>query len=228
MRILRKMDNRNGALSKLTSLENPDIGCTVIYVDRWDDYKAFSVDELKKLITQSAGPDVTKLFDKDALMRVLHAMVQTMDVTVVANAFELDLQLRSVPEDDIQPYVYVPGAQRPALRHTPAPTLLAKAAGSAAALAKEGVQGQVAGTTSNALPGAVVEAFVMPKEGTSTHTIFMFCAQAWKDASFKDDKDTWDRIRKSAIDKLTKDGLNISTIRVQSARWYQHRQRLVA
>lgn len=233
MTFLRKMENE-ATLSKLADLECPHLSVAIYYADEPRDFVLFTDLELKLLIKNSAGPDVRNVFSREPLMQIVFELTKALPESK-ANAFEVDLQLRSIKEGDTGRYLYVPGSQKPkpadGLEELAALQCTADAAGRAATLAKQAPQGVVAAATAsaaNALPAVQPsDDFTPPRVGTSTHTIFTFCANAWKEANYADTKNVLDGIKKTAVDKLVPTGLNISTVRTQAARWYQHRQRFV-
>ncbi len=233
MIFLRKMDNHQ-TLSKLCDIECSYTATRISYTDTPADFGHLSDLELKLLIKNSFGPDVRNVFSKDALLKIVHQVVADFPATT-ANGFEVDVQLRSIADGDTARYLYVPGASKPkpadGLAELAALQATASSATRAAMLAKREPQGTVAPAAAIApspTPAVAVSGdFVAPRPGTSTHSIFTFCAQAWKDAGYKDDKATLDGIKKKAVDKLVPTGLNISTVRTQAQRWYQNRQQFV-
>lgn len=228
MLFLRKMQNEQ-SLRLLADMEYPHLHIAIRYCDTPTDFASFTDLELKLLIRNSGGPDVRHIFAHDTLMKVAHEIVSQFPVTMV-NGFELAMQHTHVRPNDTRRYQYVPGAMVPMLAEglaehaalmgscstLPAPASPAPAVAGPA----------VAASALRALPSAADD-FVMPREGTSTHTIFMFCAQLWKESGFSTNKSTLDSIRKKAVEQLVPTGLNISTVRTQAARWYQHHERLV-
>lgn len=232
MVFLRKMADET-VLSKLAEIECPHCSVAIYYCDEPRDFILFSDLELKLLIKNSAGPDVRNVFNKDALMRIVFEMVRSFPEST-ANGFEVDMQLRSIDPNDSGRYLYLPGSHRPrsaeGLEELVALLCSADAAGRAASVAKQlpqGVAAPAAAQAARAPAAASSDDFVSPRVGTSTHTIFTFCATAWKDSNYSDNKATLDGIKKTAVDKLVPTGLNISTVRTQAQRWYQHRQRFV-
>lgn len=231
--VLYKMDNE-AALRKLCELECPHLATSILYADKAADYQQFTDYELKCLIKNSNGPDVRSVYIREALISILHAMIVSIPVKVV-NAFELDMQLRSLAPGDKFRYLYVPGSMKPkpaeglaelsALQYT-ASTLPSPATAVQHAPAPVAPVAPVSSPAAFAVRPANDD-FTMPKVGTSTHTIFMFCHKLWEETGFKDCKTTLDNIRKTAVEKLVPTGLNISTVRTQASRWYQHRERLV-
>lgn len=233
MIVLRKMQDE-ATLSKLADIECPHLPVAIYYADAPNDFVLFTDLELKLLIKNTSGPDVRNVFSKDALQRIVFELVRSLPETV-ANGFEVDLQLRAIAAGDEGRYLYVPGGSKPrpadGLEELVALQCAADAAGRAATLAKAAPQGVAAAAPVSA-PAAVAKVtpsddFAPPRPGTSTHMIFTFCANLWKEAGYEDNKATLDNIRKKAVDQLVPTGLNISTVRTQAARWYQHRQRFV-
>lgn len=230
MLFLRKMENES-SLSILVDLEYPHIHTSTKYCDGPQDFAGLTDLELKLLIRNSAGPDVRNVFSHDALLKTVHSIVAQFPTTVV-NGFELAMQRTCIKQGDARRYQYVPGSMVPKLAEGLAEhAALACAAGSVpapASIAPAVAAPAVAAQVNKALPGtANADDFVMPRDGTSTHTIFMFCARLWKESGFSKDKSTLDNIRKKAVEQLVPTGLNISTVRTQAARWYQHHERLV-
>lgn len=189
--------------------------------------------ELKTLINNTSGPDVKHVFSRLTLLHILHELVKSFPVFEV-NAFHLDLQARSISEDDDRRYKYAPGQTVPtlvqdgveeyiALQYAGEP--LAVPASAPRAVAQATPAGSATAQAQAPSAPASSDDFVQPRAGTSTHTIFTWCAVAWRDAGFPEDKKKLDDIRKKAVDSLVPTGLNVSTVRTQAARWYQHRQR---
>lgn len=230
MVFLRKVENET-ALSGLVDMEYPHIPTKSLYCDRPQDFSGLTDMELKLLIKNSMGPDVRHVFSRDALLHVVHAVVAQFPSSAV-NGFQLTMQLACIRPGDAQRYQYVPGSMTPALAYGLAEhAALVCTANTISVPASAGpiVAGPiVAASAAHTLPRAPhIDDFVMPREGTSTHTIFMFCAQLWKESNYTTNKATLDNIRKKAVERLVPSGLNISTVRTQAARWYQHRERLV-
>lgn len=224
---------RMGAQPMLRNLVNIEFSDLYTSIQEDDStYMMFTDMELKTLIKNSGGPDVKHVFARASLIYILHEIVKSFSVFEV-NAFQLDLQARAIGSEDGRRYKYVHGAVLPALVDEDAPYPVLQYAGSAlnvpASAPRTTVQAPPAG---NAAPQAQrptapasTDDFVQPRPGTSTHTIFTWCGTAWRDAGFPEDKKILDDIRKKAVDSLVPTGLNISTVRTQAARWYQHRQR---
>jgi hypothetical protein len=245
MLILRKLENVNSVLSKLAELECPHIATSVCYCDQPEDFAGSTDLELKLLIKNANGPDMRSVFSRSALMKIVHAMVTTLPVCVV-NAFEVDMQLRTLESDNEEPYLYVHGSMKPKLAEGLTEHVgmqYSKDALGSPATLQDAVSQATPATSAPDTAALVVQlraqrtqvdvhkqdgdGFSMPREGTSTHTIFMFCAQKWKEANYVDNKALLDDIRKKAVETLVPQGLNVSTVRTQAARWYQYRQRLV-
>ena len=234
MMFLFKMEHHS-TLSKLASMEWPHVHTKSIYCDHPNDFAAFTDLELKLLIKNSNGPNVTNVFAREALLKIIHSMVQHMPERE-ANAYEVNIQHRTIPSDDKRRFKYVPGSYVPlpvqdGLEEYAAWTYTAGAVKSPASAGKGSAVATPAPSAVSALPGPVHvlegDGFSMPKTGSSTHTIFMFCAQRWKEASYTEDKNSLNNIRKKAVEMLVPQGLNISTVRTQATRWYQHRKQLV-
>lgn len=234
MIILRKMQDQT-TLTKLSNIEVPHKHVAIIYADGPSDFNNFTDMQLKLLIRNSAGPDVKHVFSTGTLTKILFGMVQALPM-FEAKAFEVDLQLRAIPAGDDRPYKYVPGAFAPQLVEEGLDSLVPlqySGAGDAlnvpASAPQHAPQGTVAGPAAQAPARAPAAAggddFSPPKPGTSTHEIFTYCAQEWKAAGYTEDKRTLDEIRKRAVDQLVPRGLNVSTVRTQAMRWYQHRTR---
>lgn len=230
MMFLFKMEHQV-TLSKLADMEFPHVATSIIYCDHHNDFVGLTDLEIKLLIKNSNGPNVVNVFSRDALLKIIHAMIQQMSERE-ANAYEVDLQHRTINPEDKRHFKYTPGS------HVPSPVQDGveevagwKYVGGAtrpASAVKAPATTTPAPSAASALPApmqhvAEGDGFTMPKEGTSTYTIFMFCANSWKE----DNTATLDAIRKKAVETLVLQGLNISTVRTQAARWYQHRQRLV-
>jgi hypothetical protein len=145
-------------------------------------------------------------------------------------------------KDDVDPYRHVPKAIRPALveehdvadfppAYKAAEDCVQRAASArnlpAATTPAPGDAERAAERPSATVGHSIVEDFTPPRPGSSTYTIFAWCATAWKESNYADDKKTLDTIRAKALDALTGQGLNASTVRTQAMRWYQHRQRFV-
>lgn len=236
---LRRMDNQL-ALRNLVNIEYSDL-----YTSMQDDdstYMMFTDVQLKDLIKNSGGPDVRSVFTRSLLIALLETLVKGLPL-FTANAFQLDLQSRAIGAEDARRFRFVPGASIPEIVADDAPYPFLQYAGSVlgvpASAPRPTVQATPAGSDnsaafhcgryySGAKPAAHASAntddFVQPRPGTSTDTIFRFCASAWRDAGYPEDKKIMDDIRRKAVDLLVP-GLNISTVRTQAARWYQHRQR---
>lgn len=230
---LRKLDHQP-TLSRLGELECPHHASVICYADRPEDFGTFTDLELKLLIKNTSMQDLKNVFHRPSLLRHVYELAKMMPVDDV-NGFELTMQLLTLKPDDKDRYQYVKGSRVPRNVEGLA-ELAAKTCAGVPLAGPASVPQPPQAATPAALPGmpaGVVaatdgsESFVMPREGTSTHTIFMFCARLWKEAGFTDNKATLDNIRKKAVDQLVPTGLNISTVRTQAARWYQHRQRLV-
>jgi hypothetical protein len=229
MMFLRKMQDHS-ALNKLGDIECPHIHIMICYADAPMDFNHLTDLELKLLIKNSNGPDVTNLYSKDSLCKIVHDLVKSFPEYVV-NAFEVDLQWRYISEGDSRRYLYVRGSTVPRLAEGLAELAALQCAEDARQSVAMHANKLAAPVAASSTPAsfAVRESsdFSMPKAGTSTHTIFMYCATLWKESGFSADKNTLDNIRKKAVDQLVPQGLNISTVRTQAARWYQHRTRLV-
>ncbi len=233
MLFLRKHEDY-ATLSKLCDMECSHVSTSLMYCDHARDFVSFTDLELKTLIKNAHGPDVVNVFSRAALCDILVAMIKQMPVSEV-NAYEVDLQWRTIIKGDKKRYQYVPGGFVPVCAEGLAELAgwKYKAGGAASPLPRPASpvttlpQGAVATPGASTAPRAVqavaVDGFSMPKAGTSTHTVFMFCAERWKEAGCVDEDDILDKIKKSAIEVLVPQGLNISTVRTQAARWYQHR-----
>lgn len=217
---LRKMGNRS-VLSKLADMECPHIHTLIADANGLESLTDL---ELKLLIKNGNGPDVRNVFSRATLLTTAHALAASLPESKV-NGFEVDMQWRTIREGDTARYEYVPGSNVPRL--VDGVEELAALLGSPASVQTQAPATPVAPSAAKPAPSPSEDGFVMPREGTSTHTIFMFCARLWKESGFSDNKATLDGIRKKAVDQLVPTGLNISTVRTQAARWYQHRQRLV-
>lgn len=243
LRVLHKHADQKIA-SNLANLECPQVSIVVTFCDEKGGFSLLTDLELKLLIKNSNGPDVSRVFSRDSLADIMCKIAQAFPSTENVNGFELQMQLASLAEDDSEPYRYLRGSMKP----QPAAGLAELAAlhYSGAAIAAPAsaplpvVQGTVALDAfgkplgpGGACPPAVMAKilatgdFTAPREGTSTHSIFTFCATAWKESGYQDSKATLDNIKKKAIDVLCAQGLNISTVRTQAQRWYQHRQQFV-
>jgi hypothetical protein len=229
MVFVRRMDNQS-TLSKLAHIEHPHFS---VYITPEDgNYELLTDFELKKLIANSGGPDVKHVFSRSALVRVLHQLTQALPV-FEANAFEVDMQMRTIPEDDDRPYVYVRGAMKPTLAEEGLDTVALQYAGNALNVPASTPQPRPQGTVAGSAPQAATRApsapsaddFVQPRPGTSTHDIFAFCAKLWDDTGRTADEKQLADIRKQAVDQLVPKGLNVSTVRTQAMRWYHNRQR---
>lgn len=238
MVFLHKMEDY-ATLSKLCDMEYPHLVTSGIYCDHHNDFSGLTDLELKLLIKNSSGPNVQNVFSRDALLKIIHAMIQHMPEREV-NAHEVAMQHATIDPSDKRRYRYVPGGFLPALVQEGVEeyagwTYTAGVLPGAASAANAPVAATPAPRAVSAVPGLAAtpahvqegDGFTMPKAGTSTHTIFMFCAERWKEMNHQDDATTLDKIRKQAVEALVAQGLNISTIRTQASRWYQHRQRLV-
>lgn len=227
---LRKMDNQV-TLRNLVNIEYSDI-YTCIQEDD-SSYMLMTDMELKTLIKNSNGPDVRACFSRLSLLAVLKELVKGLP-TFEANAFHIDLQSRAIHAEDGRRYKYMPGQPLPQLVPDGVEEYVAlQYAGSALNVPASAPRSEPQATpaTSASPQGAAPAAsastddYVPPRPGTSTHAIFTWCATAWRDAGFPEDKKQLDDIRKKCVDSLVPTGLNISTVRTQAARWYQHRQR---
>jgi len=234
---LRKMDNQL-ALRNLVNIEYSDL-YTCLQEDD-SSYPLMTDLELKQLIMNSGGPDVRSCFSRLSLLAVLKDVVKGLPL-FEANAFQLDLQSRAIGAEDARRFRFVPGATIPQIVPDGVEEYIAlQYAGSALNVPASAPRSEPQPTPavayfvgrdySGAKPAAApapvsTDEFVQPRPGTSTDTIFRFCASAWRDAGFPEDKKQLDDIRKKAVDSLVPTGLNISTVRTQAARWYQHRQR---
>lgn len=225
MVFLRRMENHS-TLSKLADIECPHIAVAICFSDKPEDFSQFTDLELKLLIANSNGPDVRHTFSRDVLLKTVHAIAAVLPVTV-ADAFQVDLQLRSIPEGDKNRYLFVPGGTKPKLAEGLAELVALQAGANAVKQAATHATATPQGVAVPAAEAAASGDFVRPREGTSTFTIFSFCANLWKESGYTESKSTLDNIRKKAVDSLVPTGLNISTVRTQAARWYQHRQRFV-
>lgn len=231
MVFLRKVDSHS-AISKLAELEAAHVPTKILSAD--DARFASLTDyEIRVLIRNSSGPDVNNVFSRDTLTLALCSVIHHLPETKV-NAFEVDLQLRAVLTKDgangydgDARYRYLPGSMIAQQVEGLEELALQYTGGDALPRPARPANVAPAATPAPAVQRAAGDDFVMPRDGTSTHTIFMFCAKLWKDSGFSEDKRVLDQIRKTAVDKLVPTGLNISTVRTQAARWYQHRSRLV-
>lgn len=214
-------------VSKLADLECPHHHAVVCGADSPSGFTTFTDLELKLLIKNTTGSDLRNVFGRETLLRQACQVAAQLEVDDV-DGFELTMQVMSIKDNDQQRYQYVRGSKIPRCMEG-----LEELAGKVCAGAPlpqpasaPNVQGATTPAATPAQP-ASSDDFVMPKEGTSTHRIFMFCATLWKESGYSDNKATLDNIRKKAVDTLVPAGLNVSTVRTQAARWYQHRQRLV-
>ena len=210
-------------LSKLAWIELPHIFCRIQPCDIPKDFAGLTDLELKLLIKNSNGPDVSAVFSRERLASIACNVATSLPVREL-NALELDMQWRAIPEGTSERYRYVPGSYVPKV--------------------DDGLEEYVAlqvplqlrtpeqlNETKPLAPVVVSPLlhsdgdFTAPKPGTSTHRIFSFCASLWKESGYLDNKETLDKIRKRAVEVLVPEGLNISTVRTQAARWHQNRTR---
>ena len=232
--LLKSQDQ--ASLSKLCDMQFPHVAISTVYCDHPRDFISFTDLELKLLIKNSMGPDVTNVYSRDALMQIVHSMLLQMP-EVQINSLEVDFQWRTIQPGNKKRHVYVPGGYVPASGEGLAEIAgwkyskgAANAVPAQASPASTAPRTARATPTANAMPAPSAKAtgdFAMPKTGTSTHTIFMFCAERWKETGYSDDHTTLEGIRKQAVETLVPKGLNVSTVRTQAARWYQHRQQVV-
>ena len=229
MLLLRKHPDQR-VVSMLADLECSEHAVCVTFCDEVAGFFPLSDLELKLLIKNCNGPDVAHIWSRSTLDQIFMGMCATLPIFGPVSAYELTMQLASV-RDSEDAYRYVYGSMQPApaegleelaallyVAGTPrvefTPVAPANALGQATPL-----------PVAPRAPLAFAEPdFALPRLGTSTHRIFEFCAKLWQDASYADDESVLKDIKKKAVDKLTAEGLNISTVRVQSQRWYQNRK----
>lgn len=230
---LRRMENQV-ALRNLINIEYTDVYTAI--VDDDSSYSSFTSAELKKLIKNSNGPDVERVFSHYTLGLTLVILVKGLPV-FKADAFQLDLQSRAIHPEDGRRYKFVPGGGVPQLVEGDEPYTTLRYTGEAfsaplgspASAPQPVAQGVVAANAST--PGiapaasASTDDFAQPKPGTSTHQIFMFCMGLWNAAERTNSEPELKKIREKAVSVLTAQGLNVSTVRTQAMRWYHNRQR---